>query len=38
MKVFIVFIALLMVSMTFITYQGDLNRYVRLQTFMKAVA
>lgn len=38
MKVFIVFIALLIVNMTFITYQGDLNRYVRLQTFMKAVA
>ncbi|MGI6732838.1 MAG: hypothetical protein ACOX4J_01500 [Anaerovoracaceae bacterium] len=38
MKVFIVFIALLIVNMTFITYQGDLNRYVRLQTFLKAVA
>ncbi len=38
MKVFIVFIALLVVSMTFVTYQGDLNRYVQLQTFLKAAA
>jgi ABC-type Fe3+ transport system substrate-binding protein len=38
MKVFIVFIALLIVNMTFITYQGDLNRYVQLQTLLKAVA
>lgn len=38
MKVFIVFIALLVANMTFIFYQGDLNRYIRLQGFLKAVA
>ena len=32
-EMFIVFIALLIVNMTFITYQGDLNRYVRLRDF-----
>lgn len=38
MKVFIIFIALLIANVTFISYQGDLNRYVRLQTYLKAVA
>ena len=38
MKVFIIFIALLIANITFISYQGDLNRYVRLQTYLKAVA
>lgn len=38
MKVFIVFIAFLIVNTTFITFAGDLNRYVRLQTYMKAAA
>jgi hypothetical protein len=38
MKVFIVFIGLLILNVTFITYQGDLNRYVQLQNYLKAVA
>lgn len=38
MKVFIVFIGLLFVNVTFITYQGDLDRYIQLQTFLKSVA
>ncbi len=38
MKVFILFLALLIVNVTFISYQGDMNRYVQLQTFLKAVA
>lgn len=38
MKVYIVFIALLVLNATFITYQGDMNRYVRFQNYIKAVA
>ena len=38
MKVFIVFIALLIVNTTFISFAGDMNRYVRLQTYLKAAA
>jgi len=38
MKVFIVFIGLMLVYVTFICYQGDLNRYVQLQTLLKAAA
>ncbi|NLY70932.1 MAG: hypothetical protein GX076_04535 [Clostridiales bacterium] len=38
MKVFIVFIGLLILNLTFITYQGDLHRYVQLQNYLKAVA
>ncbi|GAB1475689.1 hypothetical protein MASR2M70_05210 [Bacillota bacterium] len=38
MKVFIVFLALLIVNTTFISFAGDLNRYVRLQTYLKAAA
>lgn len=38
MKPLIVFLALLIINTTFIVHQGDLNRYVRLQTYLKAVA
>ncbi|MDD3350078.1 MAG: hypothetical protein PHC40_04380 [Eubacteriales bacterium] len=38
MKVFIVFLGLLIANITFITYQGDLARYLRLQDFLKATA
>ena len=38
MKVFIVFLGLLIANVTFITYQGDLARYLRLQDFLKATA
>jgi mevalonate kinase len=37
MKVLIVFLAMLVINTSFIVHQGDLNRYVRLQTFLKAV-
>lgn len=38
MKVFIVFFALLIINISFLTYQGDMGRYVRCQAFLKAVA
>jgi len=38
MKVFIVFLALFIINVSFLSYQGDLGRYVRCQTFLKAVA
>jgi len=38
MKVFIVFIGLLIINMSFLSFQGDLGRYVRCQTFLKAIA
>lgn len=38
MKVFIVFLGLLIINLSFLSYQGDMGRYVRCQTFLKAVA
>lgn len=38
MKVFIVFLAMLILSMGFITYASDMGRYVRLQAALKALA
>lgn len=38
MKVFIVFMGLLIINVSFLSYQGDLGRYVRCQAFLKAVA
>lgn len=38
MKVFIVFLGLLLINVSFLSYQGDLGRYTRCQTFLKAVA
>lgn len=38
MKTFLMFLALFIVNMSFVVYQGDLNRYIRLQTFLKATA
>ncbi len=38
MKVFIIFLGLLIANVTFITYQGDLSRYLRIQEFLKATA
>ena len=38
MKVFLVFLALFLVNITFLVYQGDMNRYVQIQAFLKAVA
>ena len=38
MKVFIVFLGLFIINVSFLSYQGDLGRYVRCQAFLKAVA
>ena len=38
MKVFIVFLGLFIINVSFLAYQGDMGRYVRCQTFLKAVA
>lgn len=38
MKVFIVFMGLLIINVSFLSYQGDLGRYIRCQIFLKAVA
>ncbi len=38
MKTFLMFIALFIVNMSFLVYESDLNRYIQLQTYLKAVA
>ncbi len=38
MKVFIVFLGLFIINVSFLSYQGDMGRYVQCQTFLKAVA
>lgn len=38
MKVFIVFLAMLIINTSFLTYHGDMGRYIRCQNFLKAVA
>lgn len=38
MKVLIVFFGLLIINISFLTYQGDMGRYVRCQILLKAVA
>lgn len=38
MKVFIVFLGIFLINITFLSYQGDMGRYVRCQAFLKAVA
>ncbi len=38
MKVFIVFLGIFMINISFLSYQGDMGRYVRCQAFLKAVA
>ena len=38
MKVFIVFLGIFLVDVSFLSYQGDMGRYVRCQAFLKAVA
>lgn len=38
MKVFIVFLGLLLINVSFLSYQGDLGRYTRCQMFLKAAA
>jgi len=38
MKIFIVFLGLLIINVSFLSYQGDMGRFVRCQAFLKAVA
>ena len=38
MKVFIVFLGLLLVNISFLCYQGDLGRYIQEQAILKAAA
>jgi len=38
MKVFIVFLGIFLINISFLSYQGDMGRYVRCQAFLKAVA
>lgn len=38
MKVFIIFLGMLIINMSFLSYQGDMGRYIRCQAFLKAVA
>lgn len=38
MKVFIVFCGLLIINLSFLSYQGDMGRYIQCQNYLKAVA
>ncbi len=38
MKVFIVFLGVFLINISFLSYQGDMGRYIRCQAFLKAVA
>lgn len=38
MKVFLVFLGLLLINVTCISYKGDLDRYLQLRSYLKAVA
>ncbi|HHU18024.1 MAG TPA: hypothetical protein GXZ70_07435 [Clostridiales bacterium] len=38
MKVFIIFLAILIINTSFLSYQGDMGCYIRCQNFLKAVA
>lgn len=38
MKTFLMFLAIFIISMSFVVYQGDIDQYTRLQTFLKATA
>ncbi len=38
MKVFLVFIALFMINLTFVVYESDLGRYILMQRTVKAAA
>lgn len=38
MKVFIVFMAVFVINVSFLSYQGDMGRYVQSRNFLKAVA
>ena len=38
MKVFIIFFAMLMINVSFLSFNSDMDRYVKLQTHLKALA
>ncbi len=38
MKIFIVFLAILILNISFLTFQGDMGRYLRTQNTVKAIA
>ena len=38
MKVFIVFLGLLIINLSFLSYHEDMSRYIQAQTFLKALA
>ena len=38
MKVFIIFLGMLIINISFMSYQGDMGRYIQCQAFLKAVA
>ena len=38
MKVFLVFLSIFLVSMTFLAYQGDLAHYIQIQEYLKGLA
>ena len=38
MKIFIVFCGLLIVNLSFLSYQGDMGRYIQCQNYLKAAA
>ncbi len=38
MKVFIIFLAILIINISFLVHQGDMGRYLRTQTTVKAIA
>lgn len=38
MKVFIVFFAMLIINISFLSFNSDMDRYVKLQTHLKAIA
>lgn len=38
MKVLIIFFGILLINISFLVYQGDMGRYVRCQSFLKATA
>ncbi len=38
MKTFVIFLGIFLLSLTFLTYQGDMSRYLQLRTALKAAA
>lgn len=38
MKILLIFTAILVINMSFIVYQGDMNKYMQAQTYLKITA